>query len=46
MNKNEIVKREDGYWVVDKRGTLDGPFIDLEDAVEASSWPCNVARPV
>ena len=46
INKNEIVKRTDGYWIVDKRGILDGPFIDLEDAVEASSWPCNVARPV
>ena len=35
MNETEIVERSSGYWLVDKSGVVDGPFIDLEDAVEA-----------
>ncbi len=31
----EIVERSSGYWIVDKSGVLDGPFIDFEDAVKA-----------
>jgi hypothetical protein len=44
MNKIEIVERSSGYWLVDKHGVVEGPFIELEDAVEALSWECNVAR--
>ena len=35
MNEIEIVERSSGYWLVDTSGVVDGPFIELEDAVES-----------
>ena len=45
MNKTEILELSCGHLLVDKHGVVDGPFIDLEDAVEALRWPCNAPRP-
>ena len=32
--KYEIVERSSGYWIVDDFGVVDGPFIELDDALE------------
>ena len=32
--KYEIVERSSGYWIVDDCGVVDGPFIELDDALE------------
>ena len=29
----EIVERSSGYWIVDDCGIVDGPFIELDEAV-------------
>ena len=32
--KQEIVERSSGYWIVDEVGVVDGPFIELDEALE------------
>ena len=32
--KQEIVERSSGYWIVDNWGVVDGPFIELDEALE------------
>ena len=34
MNTMEIVERSSGYWIVDDTGVVDGPFIELKEAME------------
>ena len=31
----EIVERSSGFWLVDKSGVVDGPFLTMEDAARA-----------
>ena len=33
MNTIEIVERSSGYWIVDDYGVVDGPFIELKEAL-------------
>ena len=30
----EIVERSSGYWIVDDHGVVDGPFIELDEALK------------
>ena len=30
----EIVERSSGYWIVDDDGVVDGPFIELDEALK------------
>jgi len=32
--KQEIIERPSGYWIVDDWGAVDGPFIELDEALE------------
>ena len=32
--EQQIVERSSGYWIVDEVGVVDGPFIELDEALE------------
>ena len=34
MMPKEIVERSSGYWIVDDHGVVDGPFIELNEALK------------